>query len=237
MSEDFAQARFVCVLCRTFAQQKWGIACADFIPMIAIDRTWERTGAETEESAKAYLKSVFRKSNNTLSCQPLTNLAFSECQHCSIISIWHCGEILYPTTTEFTPHQDLPEECHDDFIEACRVVDASPRAASALLRACMEKLLKLLTGSENPNEAIRTLVRDGMNQRIQQAMDVVRVTGNKALHGYEISEEAERAANFKSLVDLLNLIVEDRITRPAVEKKLFDNLPEGELKRIEKRDS
>jgi hypothetical protein len=59
--------------------------------------------------------------------------------------------------------------------------------------------------------------------------------GNYAVHPGELSKDdvAEVADN---LFDLVNQIVEERISRPARHKALFDKLPARAREAIEKRD-
>lgn len=70
---------------------------------------------------------------------------------------------------------------------------------------------------------------------IQQALDVVRVVGNNAVHPGELTEEDISDVAI-SLFDLLNAIVEDRIARPKALEALYERLPEGARNAIAKRD-
>ncbi|WP_284506464.1 DUF4145 domain-containing protein [Caballeronia sp. GAWG1-5s-s] len=85
------------------------------------------------------------------------------------------------------------------------------------------------------NAQIGDLVKQGMPAQIQQALDVVRVVGNNAVHPGKMDPEdvAEISA---SLFALVNLIVEDRITRPKMVADVFAALPEGARKAIDRRD-
>ena len=79
------------------------------------------------------------------------------------------------------------------------------------------------------------MVANGLPLEIQQPLDIVRVVGNNAVHPGELSgnDVADIAI---TLFHLVNEIVEDRIAKPAKLKGLFDRLPEGAKKAIEKRD-
>jgi hypothetical protein len=65
-----------------------------------------------------------------------------------------------------------------------------------------------------------------MAENIVRALDIVRVVGNNAVHPGEldISDNNEIASN---LARLVNLIAEDRITRPKQIAAMFDSLPQG----------
>ncbi len=133
-------------------------------------------------------------------------------------------------------HHDMPEDCKSDYEEARDIVGRSPRGAVALLRLCLEKLLKHL-GQEGMsiNDAIKALVADGLSPRIQQALDICRVVGNNAVHPGELNiQDTPEIAH--QLFQMINFIVEDRITRPKEVQALFDQLPKGAVDAIAKRD-
>ena len=96
-------------------------------------------------------------------------------------------------------------------------------------------MVALGTDGKNINSDIGALVKDGMPHKVQQAMDFCRVVGNNAVHPLEMSmeQEPEIAA---ALFDMVNFIVEDRITRHRQINELYSRLPEGAMKAIEKRD-
>jgi len=130
----------------------------------------------------------------------------------------------------------MPEEALRDYDEARAVSSQSPRAACALLRVCIERLCTFLEAKgDSLNEQIKYLVANGLPPMIQQALDAVRVIGNNAVHPGVMSPDDVEAVS-DSLFALVNLIVEDRITRPKMVADVFAALPEGAKKAIEKRD-
>lgn len=86
------------------------------------------------------------------------------------------------------------------------------------------------------NSKIADLVSKGLPQQIQQMLDSVRVIGNNAIHPGEIdlSDNAQLAS---SLLDFINLIVENQISQPKRINEVYNNLPESNLQSIERRDS
>jgi hypothetical protein len=60
--------------------------------------------------------------------------------------------------------------------------------------------------------------------------------GNNAVHPGEIDLTATPATAL-AIFELINFIVEDRISKPRQVQALFDALPDGALKAIEKRDA
>lgn len=134
------------------------------------------------------------------------------------------------------PHADMPSGVRTDFEEARTIVNASPRGACALLRLATQKLVnELQPEGGDLNDRIGRLVATGLPPIVQQSLDVLRVIGNEAVHPGELDlrDDVDTA---RSLFDLLNVIVEDRITRPKQIAGLYSRLPPGKLQGIAARD-
>lgn len=82
---------------------------------------------------------------------------------------------------------------------------------------------------------IKTLVASGLDVHVQQALDVIRVTGNNAVHPLEMNLEDDQDSVLV-LFEMINFIVEERISRPLKTQDRFANLPEKARLAIEKRD-
>jgi len=175
----------------------------------------------------------------------------AQCAHCGEWTLWTyepkgrgpggailVGSLIYPfKLTSPLPHKDLPNSCKSEYDEARNVLAFSPRAAAALLRLCIQQLCKELGASgENVNRDIGELVKKGLDSRIQKALDVVRVTGNNAVHPgtMDLADDNELV---NKLFTLVNLIVEEMITKPKEIDALYGTLPEGARQAIDKRDS
>lgn len=165
------------------------------------------------------------------------------CHRCAQHSVWLDGsdnypvKMLYPEAlTAPLPNEDLPEECLKDYMEAREIANNSPRGAAALLRLCIQKLGIHLGGDgKNITDDIGKLVKNGLPQRIQQALDVVRVVGNNSVHPGEMTVD-DQPETVHALFGLINLIVDNQITQPNQVGALFDRLPEGARNAVEKRD-
>lgn len=148
------------------------------------------------------------------------------------------GRLVYPSKlTSPLPHKDLPGSCKSEYDEARYVLPFSPRAAAALLRLCIEKVCKELGASgKDLNRDVGELVKRGLDSRIQKALDVVRVTGNNAVHPgtMDLADDNELV---DKLFKLVNLIVEEMITKPNEINSLYGALPESARQAIEKRDT
>jgi Domain of unknown function (DUF4145) len=159
------------------------------------------------------------------------------CRHCRTWSYWYEGRMIVPSEAPVPPaHEDMPAECLPDYDEARTIVAASPRAAAALLRLAVQRLMPVLgEKGENINDDIGALVAKGLPVQVQQALDFCRVVGNNAVHPgeIEINDTPEIAHN---LFAMLNFIVEDRITRPKNIQSFYDKLPESARSAVAKRD-
>lgn len=166
------------------------------------------------------------------------DMEFCICTHCKAWSYWYKGKMIVPAEAPVSPpHHDMPQECLSEYHEARLIVAVSPRAAAALLRLAVQKLMVVLGGKgKNINDDIRKLVENGLPAQVQQALDFCRVVGNNAVHPGEIelNDTPEIAHN---LFNMINYIVEDRISRPRQIQSLYNQLPEEARKAVEKRDN
>jgi hypothetical protein len=166
------------------------------------------------------------------------NLALSRCFACEDFSVWLHDKIVFPKTDlVVSPNEDMPSDASIVFMEAALVVNESPRAAAALLRLCLQLIcISLGEKGDNLNSDIGNLVRTGLSTRVQQALDIVRVVGNNAVHPGQIDLQDDlETAN--TLFSLVNLIVEALISQPKNIDEAFMQLPPGARAAIEKRDT
>jgi hypothetical protein len=184
--------------------------------------------------AKQYWNSLIRVTGGA---SQVTDFTYSLCNHCHEICYWYDGRMIVPSEAPVPPpHIDMPESCINEYNEARDIVGRSPRAAAALLRLCVQKLMpELGEKGININDDIGSLVKNGLPVEVQQALDYCRVIGNNGVHPGEI-ELTDNPEISHSLFEMLNFIVEDRISRPKKVAELYSILPAGALKAVEKRD-
>ena len=119
--------------------------------------------------------------------------------------------------------------------EAADIADRSPRASCALLRLAVQMLLEYLGESGSINQGIKNLVMNKrLNPQIQQSLDILRVTGNHAVHPGTI--DFNDSSDVQALFHSINLIAGALITHPKQTREIYDDLPEEARKAIEKRD-
>ncbi|MGN6024650.1 DUF4145 domain-containing protein [Alcaligenes faecalis] len=216
---EFQKESYICPHCNAFSQMSWDILYTQ---------------------AKAYPGNHYVQ----------TEFYLCECASCRQVSLWEearnqlgypksgIGKMLHPMTAVAPiAHPDLPTPCARDYSEARSISSVSPRGAAALLRLCIQKLCKEIGKSgKNINQDIAALVEDGLSVQVQQALDVVRVIGNEAVHPGVMTEE-DHEAQVHSLFGLVNIIVEQMISQPKQLNALFENLPASARQAIAKRDA
>ncbi|HEX3043265.1 MAG TPA: DUF4145 domain-containing protein [Bacillota bacterium] len=164
-------------------------------------------------------------------------IEIAECPYCDEYSLWYKKRMVYPySKNALLPNPDMPLDVKSDFEEAHSILSLSPRGASALLRLAIQKLCKYLgENGKDLNKDIGELVKKGLPCRIQQALDIVRVIGNNAVHPGQIDldDDAETA---EKLFGLVNLIADVMISQPKTIDKLYEKIPPGQKEAIENRD-
>ena len=250
-----SKASFRCPHCGAIAHQDWYslradrrdkerlpfIPDANFVAQVKGDDGLEPTQkaaiinfATRMRRGEVFLDDQGWESSNLV----VANLWLSLCFSCDDVSVWVHDRVLFPSYRfDITPNPDLPPEIKADFIEAMKIVDTSPRGSAALLRLCIQKLCKHLgkTG-DNVNKDIADLVRDGLDARIQKALDIVRVVGNNAVHPgqMDLTDDKDTASK---LFRLINMIADSMITQPKHVDEFYDLLPEASKTQIKKRDA
>jgi hypothetical protein len=158
------------------------------------------------------------------------------CQHCQKTSIWVEDIMHYPDKSNAPlPNPDMPESVLKLYNEASLINNKSPRGAAALLRLSVQVLCtELGEKGENINTDIANLVKKGLPTIVQRSLDIVRVTGNDAVHPGQI--DADDPKTVDRLFELINIIVEYMIALPKRVTGIYSSLPEDKIKGIENRD-
>ena len=168
----------------------------------------------------------------------LEDFAVSVCVRCEGVALWKGEQIIFPRATiVLFASEDMPLEAKRYYDEAREIFYQSPRGAAALLRLAIQQLMiELGEDGDNLNGAIGSLVKKGLPKDIQQALDIVRVIGNNAVHPGQIAIE-DNTEVAMSLFKITNLIVGGTITKSKEIGELYNNLPEGVRNQITERDN
>ncbi len=168
----------------------------------------------------------------------LEDFSRSQCTRCGASCIWLNEALLYPATRiDVPPHEDMPDNVRALYEGARTVGGVSRKSAAALIRLALQTLVDHLEpGSGDVNKKIGRLVSKGLDSQVQQAMDVLRVVGNNAVHPGQIDLDGDDDL-VPSLFALANLVVEQMISRPKRMQSLYDALPDAARAAIAKRDA
>ena len=105
------------------------------------------------------------------------------------------------------------------------------------MRLAIDRLCNELGETDREiNKNIGALVEKGLPKKIKQALDIVRVVGNKAVHPGTIAFDVDDIDTAKSLMRLINMIGQSMITDPNEIDKMYNQLPESAKESIDKRD-
>lgn len=250
---------FTCPHCRAFTQQTWFAFIAKhsdephYYDVEKIKTALEEQRASSEPNKGAML--LYEKLAKAIDSETpgligvdgswpsgshnVWNMHASVCCACQLETLWIARKIVYPDniTDVDPPNDDLPEDLKRDYTEAASVINKSPRAAAALMRLIIQKLCShILQRSGDVNEMIGQLVAEGLNVRIQRALDVVRVIGNEAVHPgvMDLRDDADTA---QKLFRLVNLISDAMISQPKQIDAMYEGLPSAKLEGIRQRDA
>ncbi|GAB5492990.1 MAG: hypothetical protein Phog2KO_32050 [Phototrophicaceae bacterium] len=159
------------------------------------------------------------------------------CQYCDDLTCWYEGKLVFPIASVAPrSHEDMPDGIKEDYEEARSILALSPRGSAALLRLCVQKLMKELGESgENINKDIASLVGKGLPAQIQKMLDIVRVIGNESVHPGVINLNDDRDTAL-ALFGIINAVIDNQISQPKRIDELYNSLPPSKLDGIEKRD-
>ena len=171
--------------------------------------------------------------NNDSKIHPLR---VGTCQHCNKTTLWVEDKMYFPDSGNAPfPNPEMPESVLKLYLEATSICAKSPRGAAALLRLSIQVLCQELgEPGKNINTDIGSLVKKGLPIIVQQSLDIVRVTGNDAVHPGQIDTDDSETVG--QLFDLVNIIVEYMIALPKKVSGIYVSLPKDKIKGINERD-
>lgn len=227
------ETAFDCPHCGAFSQQIWGLAESEEIPHHSLERS-----RKAYDDLLAVNEAPSRGAFSQKTVHVVKGVSFSECARCLKVGIWIGSDLIYPRMRNAPPpNSDMPEAIREDYDEAADVLHISPRGSAALLRLAIQKLCKELgEKGKNINADIAALVKKGLDVRVQQAMDAVRLIGNDAVHPGQIDLKDDQDTA-RLLFGLINLVVEKMISEPKHVDAIYNLLPEDKKKAVRDRDA
>ena len=244
---------FKCPHCGAFTTQNWFVVKVTPIEGDVIARqnlrheeakeqyfTWEDFyDCEIEEDMKdtelwAY-NMYLGKEECSEKATKIENSSYSQCLNCKKLTIWLLNKMIYPAVNTFPKNIDMPTQVAKHYDEANDIFNKSPRGAAALLRLAIEELLNHLGVKGNTLKSkIDKVVKDGIDPKIEKALEIVRITGNHAVHPGKIDFDDNRE-DAELLFELINLITKEFISKPKEIDRLYEKLPSNFAQEAEMR--
>lgn len=235
---------FTCPHCHVLAQQDWVSADSAFRMYFSLIHQHylnyrSRIKDYQQQAISDFITDA--KSNVAIIHQSYfpDSLSFATCSSCDEPSVWMHNKMVYPITSNVpSPNSDLSEEIKKLYQEAASITEFSPRGATAILRLALQKLLiQLGKKGKDINSDIKEMVAGGLSPKIQQALDIVRVVGNNAVHPGQIDMDDNNEIASR-LFHILNFIADELISKPKELENLYSGIiPETTKQQIKTRDS
>lgn len=131
----------------------------------------------------------------------------------------------------------MPDACKEIYNEAALVFSYSRRAAAALLRLCLQLLLKEagIPGS-SIDKQIQNLIKSGEDPSDVLYMDICRILGNESVHPgtINLNEDTDTAA---VLFMFINMATSRLFTVKRQINEIYQKLPAGARKALEDRNA
>ena len=151
------------------------------------------------------------------------------CPACNKTALWLVNSekelLLFPDVPTSTPepNTDMPEDIKQIYLEACKVLNYSPRASAALSRLAIDKLTMSFSKKNTLNDRIKDMASTDLPEKIIKSLNIVRVVGNNAVHPGKIDlTDDESLAS--SLLELINIIVEKCISEPKKVNDIYNKI-------------
>lgn len=230
MAPKYRDSKFHCSHCNTIATQEW--FDADDVGSTTINII-NHLYLNYRSSIESFYQKPIIQFLNVIDNELQKNLyqfcpkgfSVATCSSCEEFTLWVNEEIIYPKkTTVPPPNEDLDENIKTLYLEASNILIDSPKGATALLRLALQMLLKQIgKDGKKINDDIKELVSEGLSPTIQQALDLLRVIGNNAVHPGQINLD-DNAEIAQKLFSILNFIADELITKPKELEKLYADL-------------
>ena len=150
------------------------------------------------------------------------------CSHCGKVTLWENSKMVYPYGTSIQPSEYMPKTIVPIFQEAQSITNLSPRAACALLRACLEKLVIKAGGTGD--KLFHKIESLKLSSRMKKLADACRLTGNEAVHGtyYDLDVSKDEAiADAWALSRFINRLSEEFFGLDADASEMIERMNEA----------
>lgn len=221
--------RFDCPRCHAFADQKWEA----LVRRYSDDSGFHDTPGWT------------RLENGAIAQSDTGGWNVSVCASCGEWTVWRDEAIMFPRTSTLPPAaRDMPGDVLDLYEEGRAVWPVSRRAGAALARAALEKMLRSEPAASKKDDLVALIgkAKPTLPSHVGTLLDIVRHAGNKSLHVEDEPDDVmvlvldEGNTDIGTIIfEAINLLVDERITKPGAVAALYAGLPDGVKESIERR--
>ncbi|WP_346671423.1 DUF4145 domain-containing protein [Helicobacter pullorum] len=222
---EFNKEAFNCPFCGVYAKMDFAnFSNAAWQINSSIDRIILKFAHYITKNEQFDINQIKNRISNYGNIVPILSI----CHKCNKVAIWVDEKMIYPKPRLTPiPNEDLDDALKADYEEASNIVQDSPRGACALLRLVLQKLLIDLGEDKNINKAIRNLMdKKEIDEKLQKALDSVRVIGNSAVHPNELDlrDDVDTAL---ALFGIINYIADKMISSKKKIDEIYNLLPEN----------
>lgn len=154
------------------------------------------------------------------------------CTNCGEITLWKDEKLVYPSGNKMSPEACMPDAAKEVFNEAQNIFSASPRAACAMLRMCVERMVDE-KGIKGENLEIR-INKLGLPNNLLPLATACRLVGNKAIHtnliDFSVSNE-ESFARAHALSKFANRLADELFGITAEAERLIAEIEAAKAKK------
>jgi hypothetical protein len=167
----------------------------------------------------------------------------STCSSCNQSSVWRGDRIVFPSESPISPaHPDMPSDAAELYEEARAVLPTSRRAAAALARATLERLLRGLESADSKQrlDGLVAGLSGKVGEPLWKLLTALRVIGNDTLHVGDteivtLFLEGDAAEVAEPFFGAINAVVEELITQPRKAAELYALIPQSKREDAERK--
>ena len=199
------------------------------------------------------IKNIIQKTYDALYDQSISNLLIVTriCSKCGNRSYWEIITKYKPGTTSYwgnyeydyeteekiiyrnislidiDPNEDLTNEQKQLFNEAKDIFDISPKAAGALLRCVIERILRDKFQGKLGQSLLGKILNDEevkkeLGGELIEMCNACKLIGNDAAHSSLMIYEDESKQEIELLFELINAIAEELLSKPRKRQEMLD---------------
>jgi hypothetical protein len=158
----------------------------------------------------------------------------SKCISCGMLTVWLGDKLLHPMTFETEPAEDMPANVRESFVEACSIARLSPRAACAMFRVTLERLVNYVATAraiplKETDRLFDKIKKLNLPEDTMRLFSTARLVGNSGAHSSLKTNEIDFSGEdtFEvtvNMAELINGLVRILVSPYVAEQRLREKL-------------